>query len=281
MANLIGGIEPYLGKNNQIAGTDDGDIVFGDPHTGTTLNRSLLDFRGVPEVGGVLSSGKGGNDHLDGGMGDDILFGDAWEVGGSARGGNDHLDGGNGLDHLYGEGWYMRDNAKGGNDHLNGGDDVDFLYGDADIMLHNTKGGNDHLYGGGSDDLLVGDGGAMTDNVRGGNDHLYGGDGGDFLIGDGSLLSDSARGGNDTLNGGDDSDVFIFAGAFGRDKITDAKDGEMLVFEEYAGREADFQVTEFSDRTEISIDENSVTLLGVTALDTRQLNETGDLIFII
>jgi hypothetical protein len=38
MAELIGGTEPYPGKNNHIVGTDDGDLIFGDPYTtGTTV----------------------------------------------------------------------------------------------------------------------------------------------------------------------------------------------------------------------------------------------------
>ena len=33
MADLIGGIAPFPGKNNLIFGTPDADIVFGDPFT--------------------------------------------------------------------------------------------------------------------------------------------------------------------------------------------------------------------------------------------------------
>jgi hypothetical protein len=71
MANLIGGIKPYPGANNHIVGTDDGDFIYGDPYT--TGN-----WFGVPQIGGALSSGRGGNDHLDGGAGNDHLFGDAY-----------------------------------------------------------------------------------------------------------------------------------------------------------------------------------------------------------
>ncbi len=33
MAELIGGIAPFPGKNNLIFGTADSDIIFGDPYT--------------------------------------------------------------------------------------------------------------------------------------------------------------------------------------------------------------------------------------------------------
>jgi hypothetical protein len=69
-------------------------------------------------------------------------------------------------------------------------------------------------------------------------------------------------------------------GAFGDDTITDAEGGERLVFLNYAGRDADFQVTELCDRTVISIDDNSVTLLSVTGLGGGQQNG-GDLIFTV
>jgi Ca2+-binding RTX toxin-like protein len=142
-------------------------------------------------------------------------------------------------------------------------------------------------------------------DIRGGNDVLKGGAGNDHLFGDaGSLLgkadpggpltvTGTARGGNDTLSGGAGTDAFYFAnptnptgvvrdstGAFGDDTITDAEDGERLVFRNYAGRQADFQVTENGDRTVISIDDNSVTLLGVTGLGGGQ-QSGGDLIFIV
>ena len=43
MANLIGGIAPYRGKDNYIEGTRGDDVIFGDPYT--TGN-----FEGLPEI---------------------------------------------------------------------------------------------------------------------------------------------------------------------------------------------------------------------------------------
>jgi Ca2+-binding RTX toxin-like protein len=103
-------------------------------------------------------------------------------------------------------------------------------------------------------------------------------------------------GGNDTLSGGTGTDTFYFAnpsnlfgftgdfiGVIGDDRITDAEDGERLVFLNYAGRGADFQVTELCDRTVISIDGNSVTLLGVTDLGGGQQDpdHSSDWVFIV
>ena len=53
---LIGGIAPFLGRDNRITGKGEADFIFGDPFTtGNTL--------GVPEIGGSLSSSdEAGND---------------------------------------------------------------------------------------------------------------------------------------------------------------------------------------------------------------------------
>src|SRR4051795_12878029 len=96
MADLIGGIEPYPGNNNHIIGTNERDIIVGDPYTAGNLDVA------VPN-GEVLSSGRGGNDRLDGGEGDDSLFGDAGVITATGRGGNDYLDGGTGRDFLSGD----------------------------------------------------------------------------------------------------------------------------------------------------------------------------------
>ncbi len=127
MAHLIGGIAPWLGLDNHIFGTNDPDIVFGDPFT---TDNSL----GVFEIGGFLSSGQGGRDSLDGHGGDDTLFGDAWAISDQGRGGDDQLDGGAGDDTLYGDAFSIdvSDSAivAGGNDRLSGGKGNDTLYGD-------------------------------------------------------------------------------------------------------------------------------------------------------
>ncbi|WP_370386138.1 hypothetical protein ABW387_17165 [Snodgrassella alvi] len=94
--------------------------------------------------------GKGGDDILTGGDGDDILYGLA---------GNDILNGGAGVDILDG---------GAGNDILNGGAGDDILWGGY---------GNDILNGGAGDDILNGESGYDILNGGTGNDILIGGDG--------------------------------------------------------------------------------------------------------
>ncbi|MBV8685105.1 MAG: hypothetical protein JOZ90_02445 [Alphaproteobacteria bacterium] len=97
---------------------------------------------------------------LDGGSGDDVLLGGAWNDDLIGEEGDDRLDGGGGDDVLLGD---------AGRDRLLGGDGNDGLVGGA---------GDDRLYGGAGDDLLRGEDG---------RDFLQGGAGADtfqFLDGD-------------------------------------------------------------------------------------------------
>ena len=100
MANLIGGRSPFPGLDNNIVGTGTPDVIFGDPFTtGNGL--------GVPETGGTLSAGTGGDDVLDGRGNSDRLYGDAWEMSGAGLGGNDRLLGGTGGDILNGDAAFL------------------------------------------------------------------------------------------------------------------------------------------------------------------------------
>nr|WP_244404313.1 calcium-binding protein [Fulvimarina pelagi] len=140
--------------------------------------------------------GDEGDDILEGGVGNDTLYGGT---------GDDELDGDEGDDHLYG---------GGGDDILDGGDGTDTLYGGANDDELDGGAGNDRLYGGGGDDIL--EGGVGDDVLHGGEgndalcddagiDYLYGGEGDDhfYAISDGVV--DEYRGGegSDTLDLGD------------------------------------------------------------------------------
>jgi hypothetical protein len=86
VANLIGGIAPYLEVNNRIVGTADRGIIFGDPYTtGNDL--------GVREIGGLLA-GQSGDGQLKVLGGSDSLFGDVWTTAYGGKSGNDRLEGG-------------------------------------------------------------------------------------------------------------------------------------------------------------------------------------------
>jgi Ca2+-binding RTX toxin-like protein len=96
----------------------------------------------------------------------------------TAQGGNDVLNGGVGNDSLLGDAFVMRDSARGGNDSLNGSDGTDILYGDAGVYFPTSPGsitgGTDTLNGGAGDDQLWG--GPNDDkfvfNVGSGNDTI-------------------------------------------------------------------------------------------------------------
>jgi Ca2+-binding RTX toxin-like protein len=180
----------------------------------------------------------GGNDHIFGDEGRDVIAGDVYDVealagGSSLRGGNDVIDGGDGNDVLYGDfgpgpavslisGFSTR---TGGNDVLLGGNGNDVLMG---------QGGNDTLDGGagvdtadysdkaqavrvaldGSIAATVFVNGLAEDTVRN-IENVIGGHGNDRLTGDGHANRLAGADGNDTLNGGAGIDSLI--GGAGQD----------------------------------------------------------------
>ena len=143
--------------------------------------------------------GGGGADHMVGGAGHDRLFGGDGDDELHGDAGHDRLSGGLGVDHLFGEAGKDRLRGGDGDDFLWGGDGKDHLYGDA---------GDDELYGEGDKDLVYG---------GDGNDWLDGGDGKDKLWG--GEGDDSIKGGlgNDHLNGG--AGVNLLDGDEGRNKL--------------------------------------------------------------
>ncbi len=186
--------------------------------------------------------GDGGDDVLLGGIGLDTLYGDDETLDGE-QAGADLLDGGAGNDQLFG---------GGGSDRLLGGADNDVLVGD---FLNDPVGandwldggsGNDTLAGGRGDDVLVGgagrdtllghegedmlDGGIGNDNLQGGVgvDVLWGGAGNDQLAGDEGNDQLFGEAGADTLTGGDGDDVLI--GGAGIDTLIGGLGADTYVF---------------------------------------------------
>jgi Ca2+-binding RTX toxin-like protein len=111
---------------------------------------------------------------IDGGLGNDQLFG------GNAR---DRLTGSLGRDQLHGMGG--SDTLIGGadNDALDGGDGSDLLHGNAGNDRLNGGAGDDQLLGGDGDDLLGVTGTMLPLMQEPGNDLLVGGPGNDALAG--------------------------------------------------------------------------------------------------
>ena len=166
--------------------------VGGSANNVTTANQ-LTSVIGTISGGSTSVAGVG-NDELNGGNGNDVMFGDSIHAD-NANGGwaafvasqpvgatADQLRATLAANHAS----YGQEGSVGGNDTLNGGDGNDILYGQA---------GNDNLIGGAGDDLLIG------------------GTGADFLTG--GL-------GNDTLTGGTGKDNFVWQpGDTGTDHVTD------------------------------------------------------------
>ncbi|MCH7373535.1 VCBS domain-containing protein [Aeromonas sp. MR16] len=186
-----------------------------------------------------------GADRIDGGAGDDILFGDALHFAGiagegyaavksyvAAQLGRDVLD----ADvHRYIQEHAADFDQSANNDKadvLLGGDGNDILFG---------QGGDDFLYGGAGNDILFGGSGNDTLFGEAGNDTLYGGTGNDILSGgagndvlSGGLGNDILTGGlgNDILKGDGGADTFVWqkgdtvAGTLSKDYVVDFSKAE-------------------------------------------------------
>ena len=191
--------------NDHIDGGADNDVIWGGQGADVLLGGSGNDV--LVGSGAEVSNGTGGltyeedlddeADVLDGGIGNDRLYG---------RTGNDYLVGGDGNDTLWGGigndemlGGADDDLLAGedGDDFLDGGEGVNTLSGGAGNDQLRAGAGNDDLSGNDDDDTL--EGGAGDDSLFGGsgNDILFAGDGVDLLVG---------GAGNDEMVGGDGND---------------------------------------------------------------------------
>ncbi|MCL1054851.1 VCBS domain-containing protein, partial [Shewanella algae] len=190
-----------------------------------------------------------GSDTLDGGAGNDIIFGDVIRFDGIQGQGYSALkafiagelgqsDVTDAEIHNYiseHSNLFDKSSANDKGDIIRGGDGSDILFG---------QGGNDELYGGNGNDMLFG---------GNGNDLLVGGNGNDLLVG---------GNGDDWLTGGQGVDTFSWkAGETGTDHITDFelnKDkldlSELLLGEEHNSLEQYFEFSVADGNTTISID---------------------------
>ena len=206
----------FVAGNDRIFGLGGEDLITGDGIT-------------------IAPNGKGGDDFIQGGDGDDDIYGDAT---GSLFGiaGNDTLYQNAGVGLMVGDAETIGTGAVCGNDKLYGGGtligDAFFdvtsvllgndlvnarsstsdssLYGDVGVadLRGTAKGGLDILDGSNFDDAIYGDAGGDLDNSSvGGKDTLRGYAGDDTLYGDGDGLLQAARGGNDRLRGGAGDDT--------------------------------------------------------------------------
>ncbi len=159
--------------------------------------------------------GGDGNDWIDGGAGNDSLFGGAGNdsvVGGL---GNDRLQGDDGNDTLVDLSGHNQVYGGTGDDWAHTGTGNDTVYGDDGNDVIDDAGGSNILYGGAGNDYIYG--GSGSDTAFGGdnNDAISGFDGNDTI--DGGLNEDAmwGGGGTDTLYGGSGNDYLYGGGGNG------------------------------------------------------------------
>jgi len=177
------------------------------------------------EIGGEVW-GTLNNEVLNGGAGDDTIFG---------MDGHDVINGGAGADVLNGGAGNDTIEAGDGRDIINGGIGADSLLGGAGNDTIYGMNGFDLIHGGDGDDRLSGGagndtifGGAGNDNMLGGlgADKLFGGSGQDAIYGiEGIDLLDGGAG-DDWLEGGNGNDTLL--GGAGDDTLSGGLGSDFL-----------------------------------------------------
>lgn len=192
-ADLGDSLEDIIQTEGFVFRGDDGDDVFA-AHTniGPIYERNTI-------------NGEGGDDHLTGSLGNDIIRGGSGDDVIIDPDGVNELRGGSGDDLIE-----IGDGSDGSTAWGGNGNDVIISGKGNDHLIGNA--GRDKLIGGRGDDILEGK--LATDTLDGGR-------GEDVIIG-GS--------GSDMLTGGEDADQFVFyADDRGHDIITDFSDGEDII----------------------------------------------------
>ena len=229
--------------SDTLSGGDDDDLIYGglDPIFPDSLNiRDDNDTFGPdpePNNGRDLIDGGAGNDTIFGQDDDDTIYGGTGDDFIDAGIDDDYVEGGAGIDIISGDhgddtlsggsetdlivGGEGDDEISGdegsdllgggdGDDVVSGGDDIDFVFGGEGGDTLSGDGETDFVSGGIGDDVIYGDGETNEGNVAEGNaDLLLGGEGADTIYGGaGGDVIDGAEGA-DVLVGGDDRDIFI------------------------------------------------------------------------
>ena len=185
----IGGSENQTG----FIGSSGSDAVYDTRVRNANIAKVVTDSR---------FEGRGGDDLINAGKGNDTVFGGAGDD--SLAGGldNDLLTGGAGDDLLFGGSEHDTLRGNTGNDVLEGGSGNDWLGGAENDDVMRGQHGHDILFGGAGNDRMSGGDGTDTLNGDSGNDRIYGSQGGDFLRGGSGRDTLWAGTGDDKVNGG-------------------------------------------------------------------------------
>ncbi|KIN71487.1 Hint domain-containing protein [Sulfitobacter guttiformis] len=209
--------------NDSIDGGDDNDKLYGEAGSDTLqggAGNDTLDGGADNDyiVGGdgndyiASSNTNSGDDIIDGGLGDDIIY---------TGSGNDWVDGGDGRDTIYLAGGENTVFGGAGNDRITtsgvgGASSIDGGTGDDTISTYNGANNADTVEGGDGNDLI---------STFDGDDLVSGGDGNDTVeagAGDDTITGGT---GNDRLTGGGGDDIFHYTAGDGADTITDFNSG--------------------------------------------------------
>jgi Ca2+-binding RTX toxin-like protein len=271
--------------SDTVSSSDGDDTIYGGQNDGP----ASLDILGRLKA-------MEGIEYIDGGGGNDLIygqFGDEYILAGS---GNDTVYGGQGDDSILGT---TGDNLVFGNrgdDYILVGDGSDTVWGGGGKDWIDAIGGNDLIYGNQGSDTIVGgpdndtiyggqnDGPASLDvlgqlKAMEGTEYIDGGDGNDLIYGnygDESILGgaddDKLYGGqgDDTLVGGDGSDDL-----YGNRDDDFLSGGEGLDNFHFRGEFGDDIVTDFELGIDIAIVDATVTLTDTSGGDTTFFFEGG------
>lgn len=208
----------------------------GDDHLEGDSGDNVIDGH----FGDDKIEGKDGNDTLDGGQGDDFIDGDD---------GNDVITGGLGDDRLYG---------GDGTDIISGGEGDDYIYEGSGVGTSDGGDGNDtvdvsHSSSWSAIDLVAGtvDWGDSNIEATTNFENVIASNGNNTILGtderniiDGRDGNDTITGGlgNDALHGGDGNDTYVYNLGDGSDTISEARDSS--VWDQYHGTTYSFGGTD-------------------------------------
>jgi Ca2+-binding RTX toxin-like protein len=171
----------------------------------------------------VFVDGGAGNDVIFGGRAADTILGGDGNDTISGSKGADLIRGGEGDDQIYGE--YAASASLGSrradmsSDTIYGEGGNDFIYGDSD----GGEGQGDYIDAGDGDDTVIADG---STGHRSANDTVFGGAGNDLIFGD-SIEASATNGGSDQLEGGSGNDI-IYAGG-GSDVVRGGTGSDLII----------------------------------------------------